>query len=78
MLVWVSPPFEAAFPDKVRQLRANATLRTSHDNIFPTILSLAGISTPLIDPALDLPDARATNRSFEVSDGAPAGSRFHN
>jgi len=77
MIVWVSPPFEAAFPDKVRQLRAHTVLRTSHDNIFPTILSLGGVSTSLIDPTLDLSDARAANRLFEVADGAPVDSRFH-
>lgn len=77
MFIWMSDPFEAAFPEKASSLRAHAALSVSHENIFPTILSLAGISSPLIDPTLDLSDARARPRGFEVADGAPAGSRFH-
>lgn len=75
--VWVSPRYAATAPDIVADLRANAGLKVSHDHIFPTVMSLAGIRSPMVDAQLDLTSKSARARDFEAKDGPPAGSAFH-
>lgn len=52
-----SPEFERLHPhfaEKLRQLRANTSLRTHHEHIFHTLLGLFGVKTPWYEEALDL------------------------
>lgn len=75
--VWVSPSYARTNPEIVATLRRNANLKVSHDNIFPTLMSLAGVASPIVDPRLDLTTRQARDRDYEVKDGPPVGSAFH-
>ena len=52
-----SPEFERLHPhfaEKLRQLRANTSLRTHHEHIFHTLLGLFGVKSPWYEESLDL------------------------
>jgi lipid A ethanolaminephosphotransferase len=75
--VWVSDSYARSEPGKVAALRANAKLPIAHQYSFHTVLGLADIESPLKDPGLDLTRKGARPRGFEVKDGEPPGSIFH-
>lgn len=75
--IWTSPSYAMSNPGIVAALEINSNLKVSHDNIFPTIMSLAGIASPAVDPTLDLTARRVRSRDYEVKDGPPKGSAFH-
>lgn len=54
LLMWLSSPFVALRGLSSECLHARSAEKTSHDNIFHTLLGLAGIDTTARDPALDL------------------------
>lgn len=54
MLTWIPPAYEAVFGIKAGCIAAGKATEISHDNMFSTVLSLAGVETSVIDPALDL------------------------
>lgn len=54
-LVWLSPDYEKRHPETAATLRANSLKSVSSSaSFFPTILSLAGISTPYLDMSRSL------------------------
>lgn len=59
--IWLSPPFQKAYPELTARLKANAARLpvVSHDYIFHTILSISSIKTPLIESELDLTSPQA-------------------
>ena len=77
MMIWVSPAYEQSDPEKVRWLRSHTDLHVAHQNLFPTVLGMAGIHSPLVDETRDLSGPRALPRTFEIQDGVPPGSPFH-
>lgn len=76
LFVWTSSAYERGNPDYVRAMRTHSKLRVSQEFIFPTILSLAGIRSPLVNPRRDLTSPLAQPRDFEVGDEEPKGSVF--
>jgi lipid A ethanolaminephosphotransferase len=54
MLMWLPPQTEAATGVTRACLQAQRDATLSHDNLFPTVLSLMGVSSSLLKPALDL------------------------
>ncbi|WP_050525277.1 phosphoethanolamine transferase [Pseudorhodobacter ferrugineus] len=54
MLTWIPADYEAALGLQPGCLAAGKAAEISHDNMFSTVLSLAGVETSVIDPALDL------------------------
>lgn len=45
-LAWYSDAYEAAFPDKVGQLKQHRRARLSTENVFHTLLDMAGVRYP--------------------------------
>jgi len=58
-MIWCSDTYIARHKDKFLNLRNNTKLQVSHDYIFPTTLSLAGISSKLMRGGLDLSTSSA-------------------
>jgi len=54
MLMWLPPQTEAATGVTRACLQAQRDAPLSHDNLFPTVLSLMGVSSGLLKPSLDL------------------------
>jgi len=54
MLTWIPPAYEAALGIQPGCVAKSKEVELSHDNMFSTVLSLAGVETAVIDPALDL------------------------
>ena len=54
MLKWLPPQTEAATGVTRACLRAQRDAALSRDNLVPTVLSLMGVSSGLLEPALDL------------------------
>ena len=52
--LWFSESFRAANPAIIAALETHAKEQVHHSNLFHTILGIAGITTPLRDPARDL------------------------
>ena len=52
--LWFSERFRAANPAIIAALQAHTKEQVHHSNLFHTILGIAGITTPLRDPARDL------------------------
>ena len=55
-LIWLSAPYTSLRGLAPDCIRARTAAPASHDNIFHTLLGLAGIETTARDPALDLTD----------------------
>jgi len=54
MLTWVSPDFAASEPARTACLRKRRSEALSHDNVFHSMLGLAGVQTAVHNPALDM------------------------
>ena len=54
MLTWVSPDFAASEPARAACLRKRHADALSHDNVFHSMLGLAGVKTAVLNPALDM------------------------
>lgn len=54
MLTWIPQGFAETFHLKRDCIAKAATAEASHDNMFSTVLSIAGVETTVIDPKLDL------------------------
>jgi lipid A ethanolaminephosphotransferase len=54
MLIWIPPSYADAFGIDTGCIAKGKDAKISHDNMFSTVLSLAGVDTSVIDPALDL------------------------
>ena len=54
MFAWASRKFISNNPEKFNSLKSKALLPVSHDNIFHSILSCAGVKSDYIDKNLDL------------------------
>ncbi len=54
LFFWFSDTYKARHADRIAAMRAKTGGQVSHDNVFHTILGLAGIESEVIDPALDL------------------------
>lgn len=54
MLTWIPPAYEAALGIQPGCVAKGNEAVLSHDNMFSTVLALAGVETAVIDPALDL------------------------
>ncbi len=52
--LWFSESFRAANPAIIAALEGHTKEQVHHSNLFHTLLGIAGISTPLRDPARDL------------------------
>jgi lipid A ethanolaminephosphotransferase len=53
LLMWLPPQTEAATGISRACLQAQRDAPLSHDNLFPTVLGLLGVSSSLLKPALD-------------------------
>lgn len=53
-LIWYSPRYAATFPDKVAGLKANRLKPARTDAIFHTVLDLANLKTPVLNPEASL------------------------
>lgn len=54
MLTWIPQSYAEVFGIQRDCLAKDTTAALSHDNMFSTVLSLAGVETGVIDPQLDL------------------------
>ena len=54
MVAWFSPGWQRATGLDMACVRQHATAAYSHDNLFHTLLGLAGVQTRLYQPAMDL------------------------
>lgn len=54
MLTWIPPAYAATFGIQTDCIARSKDASLSHDNMFSTVLSLAGVQTDAIDPKLDL------------------------
>lgn len=54
MLLWMSKSYKRDFEIDEHCMAARAGTAVSHDNIFPTVLSMMGIETTALDKTLDL------------------------
>ena len=54
MVMWLSPSFTDSRHIDLACLRARATQRATHDNLFHTMLGLLDVQTSVYEPALDL------------------------
>lgn len=54
MLMWFSDAWKKNNADQVSCLKAQETQQRSQDNLFPSLLSLLGIKTQVIDPKNDM------------------------
>ena len=54
LLFWFSDRYRAKHPEIPERMQAKTGLQVSHDNLFHTIPSLAGIHSEAVDPSLDL------------------------
>lgn len=54
MVMWLSPSFSDSRQIDLACLRARATQRATHDNLFHTMLGLLDVQTSVYEPALDL------------------------
>lgn len=76
MLAWTSAAHRELYPELTERLRAHARAEVSSSaSAFPTMIGLAGISTPYRDPVHDLTDSlyRATPRRYvtDYNEGVP-------
>jgi lipid A ethanolaminephosphotransferase len=54
MLTWIPQSYADAFHIQRDCVAKEASAEISHDNMFSTVLRLAGVDTSVIDPKLDL------------------------
>jgi lipid A ethanolaminephosphotransferase len=53
MLAWFSPGYQSVLPTSTACLESRRDAKLSHDNLFHTVLGLAGVSTQVYDAGLD-------------------------
>lgn len=53
-MIWLSDTYRKKHPEITTALHAVPANTVSHDNLFHTIISLGGISSPVIEPSLNL------------------------
>lgn len=54
MILWFSPQWQQQAPQLVPCLNQQLTLARGHDNLFPSLLSMLGVRSTAINPALDM------------------------
>lgn len=65
-IIWFSPAYQAAYPEKYAMARAHQALPASTNSVFHTVLDLAGLQTPVADSTLAVanPAYRVRSRMY--------------
>ncbi|HEX5380612.1 MAG TPA: lipid A phosphoethanolamine transferase, partial [Acinetobacter sp.] len=61
MIMWFSPTWQQHNASQVNCLQQQKQIARSQDNLFPTLLSLLGVKTQVIDDKNDMLKQCATN-----------------
>ena len=62
-VVWISESYRLAFPEIVNNIEANSDLNISTSrSLFPTVMSVAGLGSPIVDASDDLSSAHYSEK----------------